>query len=94
MLKQFMTVAKARIAALEQRAQELEQRSPELPYKGIWGAAETYSVGHFVTHDGSVCVSKSASSGVRPGSNPNIWLLAVKRGSNASCKCQCQARGQ
>ncbi|WP_082953911.1 hypothetical protein [Mesorhizobium sp. AA23] len=70
----------ARIAELEDRLKELEERS--FDYKGVWKADETYKRGHFVTHSGSLWHCELAGSGIVPGNGAAGWRLAVKRGEN------------
>ena len=68
----------ARIAALEAR--------PTLQYRGVYDAAEEYSVGHFVTYDGSLWAAKISTRGVEPGNGELAWQLAVKRGRDGRGK--------
>lgn len=64
-----------RLAALEEQQKSVRG----LSYRGVWSEQEEYGVGDFVTDRGSVWAAKSASKGMRPGSNES-WQLAVKAG--------------
>jgi len=60
---------------------ELKAR-PTMKYEGVWDPERVYTVGDFVTDDGSLWHCSDACVGVRPG-NPGssqAWRLAVKRG--------------
>jgi hypothetical protein len=70
------------INRLERRILELEQR-PTMSYEGTWNVGETFFVGQFVTEAGSLWACRKANAGVKPGSNPDIWQLAVKHGRDA-----------
>jgi hypothetical protein len=78
----------ARAEALDRRLQAYEARlvaleaRPTLDYKGTWAVADTYGRGAVVTHQGSLWICRSANVSRRPGTDPNIWQLAVKRGSD------------
>ena len=69
-------LAAALAAALRRRER------PALPYKGVWGASDAYTAGELVTHDGSMWIAKRESIGRRPGNDPNVWTLVVKRGKD------------
>jgi hypothetical protein len=77
----IVNAAKYRIAQLETRVAELEQR-PGIDYRGIWAEQTLYGEGQFVTHGGSMWHAKSASISRRPGSDPSAWVLVVKRGND------------
>jgi hypothetical protein len=62
----------ARLKALESR--------PAVTYEGVWDVARTYGVGMMVTHSGGIWHAKTANVSRRPGTDPNIWVLAVKSG--------------
>ena len=68
-------------APLLRRIEELERRHA-LPYNGVWGASDAYTAGELVTHDGSMWIAKRESIGRRPGNDPNVWTLVVKRGKD------------
>ncbi|WIW51140.1 hypothetical protein LRP31_18785 [Mesorhizobium mediterraneum] len=51
-----------------------------LPYAGVWKDAEQYQPGQFTTHDGSLWHAQIETKGVKPGTAPGCWKLAVKRG--------------
>jgi len=76
------TYVERQVAPLRARLAELEARPSGVPWKGVWGANESYPAGVFVTHGGSLWHAESASIGVRPGTDPNRWTLAVKRGAD------------
>jgi hypothetical protein len=75
-------VRKEDIAPLIARISELEAR-PTMKYCGVFDLQQNYKVGDFVTDDGSLWHCCSPTCGVRPGSMPEIWQLAVKRGRDA-----------
>jgi hypothetical protein len=64
----------ARLDALESR--------PQMQYRGVWTAAEPYSLGDCVTRSGSLWISKLNHNGATPGESPIAWQLAVKRGAD------------
>jgi hypothetical protein len=68
--------------ALEKRVAELEAKSIERAYQGIWRTADAYEAGQLATHDGSLWLAKQPSCGVRPGTSSK-WVLIVKRGKDA-----------
>jgi hypothetical protein len=55
-----------------------EVNTPALVYREIWKAG-VYKRGDVVTYDGSLWVAKSETE-VRPGSDPDAWRLAVRKG--------------
>lgn len=68
-------------AELRKEIAELKAR-PSLKYEGVFDAQKVYTVGSFVTDDGSLWCCMEACVGVRPG-NSGAWQLAVKRGRDA-----------
>lgn len=66
---------------IEERLAVLEDR-PLPKYRGVWAAGESYPVGSFVTHNGSVWHCDLPTSS-KPGTNPTAWTLAVKSGRDA-----------
>jgi hypothetical protein len=69
-----------RIAALEQRIANLEQR-PELKYFGVWKHGEAYAVGvgALTTHAGSLWLATDPTT-FTPGTAGSGWRLIVKQG--------------
>lgn len=65
----------ARIAALEQ--------TPAMKYVGVWTEGNSYAKSEFATHDGSMWACRRDNTTARPGTSPECWSLAVKRGKNA-----------
>lgn len=53
---------------------------PELPYAGVWAEGEQYQRGQFITASGALWHAETDSKGVKPGTAPGVWKLAVKRG--------------
>jgi hypothetical protein len=51
-----------------------------MTYEGVWSVERKYSVGMMVTHSGGVWYSRTANVSRRPGTDPNVWALAVKSG--------------
>lgn len=66
------------LADIKKDIAELQAR-PAIKYCGTWDAEKVYSVGDFVTDDGSLWHCSDSNVGVRPGSS-EAWRLAVKRG--------------
>jgi hypothetical protein len=62
-----------RIVALEAR--------PTAELRGVWQGNESYKIGDLVTHAGGMWSAVAVSKGLRPGSAPVAWRLAVKRGA-------------
>ena len=60
-----------RIAALEAR--------PVVRYMGVFAPGRSYPEGAMVTHGGSVWHAEKLTAST-PGSSPEDWVLAVKRG--------------
>lgn len=67
------------IEPLRARIKELESCSFE--YRDEWKGATAYSKHNSVTHDGSMWIAKQGNMNVRPGTDPSVWKLCVKRGS-------------
>ena len=65
----------------EQRLYEIEARHANLRYVGVWNDEREYLPGNFCTFQGSVwhCNVRTRT---KPGSDPTIWVLAVKRGAD------------
>lgn len=78
----------ARCRALEARVNQLEQQTAELEksgirYGGTYQRANTYKRGTVVTFGGSGWIAlKDADVGCSPGESPDIWQLAIKKGSD------------
>ena len=68
-------------AGLRKELAELKSR-PEMKYAGVWSGTKVYTIGSFVTDDGSLWHCCDACVGARPGSS-DAWQLAVKRGRDA-----------
>jgi hypothetical protein len=70
------------VEAINSLAAELAElrRRPTMRYCGVWRAEETYSVGDFVTRQGSLWHCWEHNMGVCPGSGNNAWQLAVQHG--------------
>jgi hypothetical protein len=68
--------------AFEERLHEIEARNANVKYVGVWNDEREYLPGNFCTFQGSVwhCNVRTRT---RPGSDPTIWILAVKRGADA-----------
>ncbi|WP_095087803.1 hypothetical protein [Mesorhizobium sophorae] len=58
----------------------VKHAEPKVPYAGIWAESEQYERGQFITASGALWHAETASKGVKPGTAPGIWRLAVKRG--------------
>ncbi|MCT2577679.1 MAG: hypothetical protein E5X23_09295 [Mesorhizobium sp.] len=58
----------------------VKHAEPELPYAGVWAESEQYERGQFTTAGGALWHAEAASKGIKPGTAPAIWRLAVKRG--------------
>jgi hypothetical protein len=69
----------AEISALKIAVATLQERPPNMTYKGIWLSNEAYTAGDVTTFDGHMWYAKTASTGVRPGSSP-AWQLCVRAG--------------
>ncbi len=67
-----------RLATLEHQLAE-ERAKPALRYRGVWQANHLYEADDAVTHDGSLWITRTATS-TTPGAGPTPWQLAVKRG--------------
>ncbi len=70
------------IAALEARVRKLEARET-FRYLGVWNANAEYVPGNFCTRSGAIWHCNRRNIGTPPGSNPQIWVMAVKRGTDA-----------
>ena len=73
-LREFVATA---LRPLEARVAELEQ-APTMKYCGVWEPERSYSVGDFVTQEGSMWHCEVPCTGVRPPAS--TWTLCVKRG--------------
>ena len=69
-----------------------EQQEPELKYRGVWRATETYNPGSYVSHQGGLWHSRITSTGARPNESPIAWTLAVKRGEAGKMEKDFNAR--
>jgi hypothetical protein len=69
----------AQIVALKARLTHLEET--RFKYCGVW-APGRYGENSFVTHSGSMWISKAATD-EKPGAGATAWQLAVKRGRGA-----------
>jgi hypothetical protein len=67
-----------RVAKVERRLADAEQKGFRIPYRGVWKSATTYEAGAFVTHAGGLWHCNE-STDTRPGSGSH-WTLAVKSG--------------
>lgn len=65
------------------RLKALEDRPAGVQYCGVWQATATYEKNEAVTWDGSMWVSKTKNTAMKPGASPGAWQLAVKRGADA-----------
>ena len=72
----------SRVQPLRQRIDELENMQREFCYRGVW-AVGSYRRGNFVTFGGSVWHCDADNTDCKPGTDPNVWTLAVKRGKDA-----------
>ena len=70
-----------RIDELERRLKTIEDRGT-LEYKGVWAEGQGYSKGECVTQDGSIWICKGYHVRSKPGTDPTLWQLAVKRGKD------------
>jgi hypothetical protein len=68
-------------APLIARIAELEAR-PAMKYEGVWDERKVYRVGDFVTKGGSMWHCFDTNTGVLPGSNSDVWKLAVRAGKD------------
>lgn len=59
---------------------EKEFKIPALLYKNIYKENEVYSKNDCITFAGSLWVSKKDNNSERPGTNPENWVLCVKKG--------------
>jgi hypothetical protein len=66
---------------LRQRLRALEAR-PGMKYEGVWDDQKVYQRGDFVTKDGSLWHCAETHCGIEPGTRPDTWKLAVKRGKD------------
>lgn len=66
-------------AALKKRIAELESRTANFRYCGVFKQGEAYVLGNFVTYEGSVWHANRATVEA-PGTPNGAWQLAVKRG--------------
>lgn len=66
-----------RLAALEKRCAELEQKALNGYDRGIWREDDAYQKGDWVTHDGALWIVQRAAKGERPGKS-DAYRLAVK----------------
>jgi hypothetical protein len=64
---------------VEGRLKALESK-PAITYEGVWSVDRAYGVGMMVTHQGGIWHAKTANVSRRPGTDPNVWTLAVKSG--------------
>lgn len=69
----------ARIDALEAQ----QRAMPAIRYRGVWRADQEYGAGDFCTHRGSVWFTDRATAAC-PGDTNSSWVLAVKKGRDAS----------
>ena len=70
----------SRMAPLRQRIAELEAKTENFRYVGVYETGNDYHAGNFVTHSGSLwhCQADTSST---PGTDAT-WTLCVKRGKN------------
>jgi hypothetical protein len=73
------------IERLKGRILELEMR-PRMMYAGTWNVEKTFYLGDFCTSGGSLWACLKSNTGVKPGSSPDIWQLAVKHGRDGNDK--------
>lgn len=76
-IKELLKMRDDRIAALEARVVELEQR-PELKWAGIFDPMRAYAAGSLVTRSGSLWLA-TALTAQQPGSSAD-WKLICKQG--------------
>jgi hypothetical protein len=72
----------SQLALGDARVKALEGRPAGISYEGVWDAAKVYARGTFITHGGSVWHAEQRSVSCRPGSDPRVWKLAVKKGTD------------
>jgi hypothetical protein len=68
-----------RLGPLLARIAELESRTANFRYCGVFRQGDSYALGNFVTHDGSVWHA-NRDTDETPGTPGGAWQLAVKRG--------------
>lgn len=69
------------IATGAERVKAVEDR-PGVNYEGIWDVSTRYGRGVFVTSGGSLWHAEQPSVARRPGIDPSVWKLAVKKGAD------------
>src|SRR5262245_55055265 len=69
-------------AALRARVEVLETRPVGLTYAGVWEPTKSYARDEGVTCSGSLWICLTGNTGMRPGTAPAAWRLAVKRGAD------------
>ncbi|MEA2169736.1 MAG: hypothetical protein QOF76_3036, partial [Solirubrobacteraceae bacterium] len=55
-----------------------------LKFRGAWSAATAYDANDVVSNSGSSFLALAASTNKPPGSNPALWALLAKAGSNGA----------
>jgi hypothetical protein len=68
-----------RIAPIEKRLGELETKAASVRWAGTFKPGKTFEGGALVTCGGSLWLAKCATA-ARPGSDPEAWVLIVKKG--------------
>jgi hypothetical protein len=73
---------KREFAPINKTLEELASRPAGVSYRGVWTSTATYAKDQAVTESGSLWVALGPSTGMKPGSSPGAWQLAVKRGAD------------
>lgn len=81
LLPAIATFIESRVAPLRQRIDELEHKTENFKYVGVYESGEVYREGNFCTHQGSLwhCLTDTSSP---PGTDAT-WQLCCKRGKDA-----------
>jgi len=74
-----MTPIADRLATLQQKIKELEER-PTISYEKTFSVDKVYKPGNLTTHQGSLWHANVETRGVTPGDGNVAWTLIVKRG--------------
>jgi hypothetical protein len=80
-IKFALTPVDQRIKTLEFKLAQVEMKTRELRYAGVWTNGVTYRSGNFVSHSGSLWHC-NIDTETQPGKDFDAWQLAVKRGQD------------
>lgn len=71
----------SRVKPLRQRVDELERKTKNWEYRGVFESGEAYYENNFTTHHGSLWICQRDTSSI-PGTD-DTWQLCTKRGKDA-----------